>query len=132
MRPHKFNAKSIVVEGVKFPSIIQGECYRILNAAQQEPSQWLIVDCEVEFKLLPAQILPGGKKEREAVFTVDFVLNLKPSGRRILVEVKSDITRKAPDYILRRKMLYYFHKLTVIEIESLTQMRMLVNDLRCA
>lgn len=52
--------------------------------------------------------------EKKAVYTADFVYTDKD--RNLVVEdVKSDITRKEPDYVLRRKLMLRVHGIRIRE-----------------
>lgn len=52
--------------------------------------------------------------EKSAVYTADFVYT-DEHGKEIVEDVKSDITRKEADYVLRRKMMLYFHHIKIKE-----------------
>ena len=75
---------------------------------------------QVKYLLLPAQRetvmrkgvpKPGKVIEREVVYTADFVY--KENGQTVVEDVKGMKTR---DYILRRKMLLYFHGIRIREV----------------
>ena len=75
---------------------------------------------QVEFPLLPTQretimkngVLRQGKVlERGVVYTADFVY--MENGHKVVEDVKGVKTR---DYILRRKMMLYFHGIRIREV----------------
>lgn len=51
--------------------------------------------------------------EKAAVYTADFVY--KREGMLVVEDVKSDITRKEADYVLRRKMMLWRHGIRILE-----------------
>lgn len=52
--------------------------------------------------------------EKNAVYTADFVYT-DENGKEIVEDVKSDITRKEADYVLRRKLMLFIHKIKILE-----------------
>lgn len=52
--------------------------------------------------------------EQNAVYTADFVY-LDKAGNEIVEDVKSDITRKEADYVLRRKLMLHIHGIRILE-----------------
>lgn len=52
--------------------------------------------------------------EHNAVYTADFVYN-DESGNVVVEDVKSEITRKEKDYILRRKLMLHVHGIRIKE-----------------
>jgi len=51
--------------------------------------------------------------EKAAVYTADFVY--KRDGKEVVEDVKSDITRKEADYVLRRKLMLWVHDIRILE-----------------
>lgn len=51
--------------------------------------------------------------EKNAVYTADFVYY--ENGQLVVEDVKSDITRKEADYVLRRKLMLYRHGIKIKE-----------------
>lgn len=69
--------------------------------------------CQVKFELIPAQYEDGKCVERAANYYADFVYT---EGRQLVVEdVKSEITRKQKDYILKRKLMLWVHHIRIRE-----------------
>lgn len=52
--------------------------------------------------------------EQNAVYTADFVYK-DSNGNEIVEDVKSDITRKEADYVLRRKLMLHIHGIRIKE-----------------
>lgn len=51
--------------------------------------------------------------EQKAVYTADFVY--VRDGETVVEDVKSDITRKEADYVLRRKLMLHVHGIRILE-----------------
>lgn len=51
--------------------------------------------------------------EKKMVYTADFVYF--KNGQKVVEDVKSEYTRKEKDYIQRRKLMLYFHKIKILE-----------------
>lgn len=132
-RRQKFNARKVKLDGMKFDSVMQSECYlRLRDAAAEKPS-WITYECEPKFDLLPAQRLSSGATERPISYKADFAVFIKREGAaplRVVIECKSEATRKEADYVLRRKLLLYMQSIEVVEIMSVAQLEKLLEGLR--
>lgn len=83
---------------------------------------------QVKFEIIPKQtefvevISPVRKSvrkvekvlEQNAVYTADFTY--RENGQLVVVDVKSEITRKQADYVLRRKLMLYRNGIKITEI----------------
>ena len=69
------------------------------------------LDTQVRFELLPAQRIDGKVVERAVSYVADFVY--KQNGLRVVEDTKGYRTK---DYILKRKMMLYFHGIRIKEI----------------
>lgn len=83
---------------------------------------------QVPFVLIPAQneeveiLCANGKKtikkkllERKCSYVADFVYIDNQSGNQIVEDVKSKVTI-TPEYIIKRKLMLYIHKIIIKEI----------------
>lgn len=81
---------------------------------------------QVEYKLLPAQREPdtvgprGGIKkgkviEQKVSYFADFVYTDVKTGETVVEDTKSEFT-KTKDYILKRKMMLFFHGIRIKEV----------------
>ena len=61
------------------------------------------------FKLLPKQ-----DGERAVHYVADFKYNC--DGKVIVEDVKSDITRRLPQYVIKRKLMLYIHGIRITEV----------------
>lgn len=79
---------------------------------------------QVKYLLIPAQREPdqigkrGGKKkgkllEREVAYFADFVYKLTETGETVVEDTKG---MRTTDYILKRKMMLFFHGIKIKEI----------------
>lgn len=97
---NKFKAKKIKIDGMMFDS--KREYKRFLYLLELEKEQKIFhLDRQVKFELLPKQ-----KGERAITYLADFVY--LDNGVLVVEDVKSKITKKQTDYILKRKMIKYF------------------------
>lgn len=97
---NKFKAKKIKVDGMVFDS--KREYQRFLYLLELEKEQKIShLDRQVKFELLPKQ-----KGERAITYLADFVY--LDNGVLVVEDVKSKITKKQTDYIIKRKLIKYF------------------------
>lgn len=81
---------------------------------------------QVKFVLIPTQyetetyinskgIRKEKKKvvERECSYVADFVYVDKDSGERKVIDVKSDITEKNKEFVIKRKLMLWVHKIKI-------------------
>lgn len=68
---------------------------------------------QVAIELLPAQYIDGRCVERAVKYVADFTYTEK--GLPVVEDVKSEITRKNKDYIIKRKLLLYVHGIRLRE-----------------
>lgn len=65
---------------------------------------------QVKFELLPSQTKSDGKKERKIDYIADFCYT--ENGKYVVCDVKGFRTA---DYVIKRKMMLYFHKIEIRE-----------------
>lgn len=69
-----------------------------------------------KFVLIPSQLDNNGKViERQVAYYADFVYYR--DGKLVVEDVKSEYTRKLPEYIIKRKLMLYTQKIKVVEIK---------------
>jgi hypothetical protein len=118
----KYGAKKTVVNGIEFDSKKEAKRYTELHLLETAGA---ISDLQmqVKFVLIPAQREPdsvgpkGGIKkgkviEREVDYIADFVYK-NSSGETVVEDTKGFRTT---DYILKRKMMLFFHGIRIVEI----------------
>ena len=70
---------------------------------------------QVKYVLIPSQRDEAGKVvERECAYYADFVY--EQDGREVVVDVKSPITRKNHEYIIKRKLMLFRYGICVKEV----------------
>lgn len=111
-KPSKYLNKPTVVAGVKFDSKRELARYRQLTLMQHAG---LISDLQrqVRYELVPAQRRADGKREQGVAYVADFVYT--QAGMRVVEDLKSEITAKRPDYIIKRKLMLHVHGITLKE-----------------
>lgn len=121
---NKYHNSKTVVDGQSFDSVKEGRRYRELKL-MESAGQIHGLKRQVKFNLIPAQREPdsvgkrGGKIkgqviEREVNYYADFVYYDK-DGTQVVEDVKSDATR-TKEYIIKRKMMLFFHGIRVKEV----------------
>lgn len=122
---NKYRNNKITIEGNTFDS--QKEYFRYLDLlAMEKAGEIKDIRRQVEYKLLPAQREPdtvgprGGVKkgkviEQKVSYYADFVYTDIKTGETVVEDTKSEFT-KTKDYILKRKMMLYFHGIRIREV----------------
>lgn len=109
---NKYGAEPCQIDGMRFDSKAEGQRYLILKDMQRR-GDISGLECHVSFELIPAQVI-SGKKERPVRYVCDFRYTRK-DGLVVVEDVKSAPT-KTREFILKRKMMWFFHKIAVIEV----------------
>lgn len=108
----KYRSIKTKLDGKTFDSRKEARRYAELKL-QQKAGLIEELETQVTFELLPTQRKADGKAEKCVRYIADFVY-LK-NGRRIVEDVKSEITRKKPDYVIKRKLMLHVHKIELNE-----------------
>lgn len=119
----KYKNRKVNIDGVEFDSM--KEYWRFAELKQMQ-AEGKITDLQrqVKYILLPAQREPdtigkrGGVKkgkllEREVAYYADFVYRLADTGMLIVEDTKG---MRTTEYIIKRKMMLYFHKIRIKEL----------------
>lgn len=77
----------------------------------QKAGQISDLETQVKFELLPSQRIDGKVVERPVAYVADFVY--KADGKVVVEDTKGFRTA---DYIIKRKMMLYFHGIQIKEI----------------
>ena len=117
----KYGNKKTTVDGITFDSLKEAKRYKELSLMQQSG---MIQDLKMQVKyiLIPAQREPdtvgarggihkGKLIERECTYVADFVY--KENGQTVVEDTKGFRTK---DYLLKRKMLLFFHGIKIKEV----------------
>lgn len=122
--PHsrsKYGSKKITKDGITFDSLKEYRRFCELSLLEKA-GKVTDLQRQVKFVLIPAQYEPdtigarGGVKrgkliEREVSYVADFVYT--EDGKRVVEDTKGFKTK---DYIIKRKMMLYFHGIRINEI----------------
>lgn len=128
MRRNKYGNRKIIKDGQAFDSVKEARRYLELCLLEKAGE---ITDLrrQVEFPLLPTQReestevykrgenkgkpKPGKVIEKPVVYIADFVYKHTATGETVVEDTKGFKTK---EYILKRKMLLYFHKIKIREV----------------
>lgn len=109
----KYGAKKVTYDGKTFDSQKEAQRYAELRLLERgkviKDLKW-----QVMFQLLPAQKDKNGKLiERPVDYIADFTYTNCATGEQFVEDTKGMKTR---EYILKRKMMLYFHGIRIKEV----------------
>lgn len=114
----KYKNKKITVDGIAFDSKKEAKRYQELKALEQAGAI-LNLRLQVKYILIPAQygIVDGKRKclEREVTYIADFEY-YDSDGNKHVEDTKNPYLRKEPRYVMKRKMMFYFHGIRIEEV----------------
>lgn len=107
---NKYHAKKCEWNGEVFDSKKEMRRYKELKLLEKAG-----VICnlkrQVKYVLIPSQRIDGKVVERECSYKADFVY--EENGETVVEDVKGV---KTEGYIIKRKMMYYFHNIVIKEV----------------
>lgn len=106
----KYHSKKITVNGITYDSRKEANRHSELLLLQRA-GRISDLETQVKFELLPSQRIDGKVVERPVTYIADFVY--RQDGKKIVEDTKGFRTT---DYILKRKMLLYFHGIRIKEV----------------
>ena len=120
---NKYHNKKVTYNGMEFDSIKERDRYFELQVLQRA-GQIRNLRRQVAFELIPFQkvIVPvfgGGTRvqtEKAVKYIADFAYEDKSTGRTVVEDVKSPITRKQPEYVIKRKLLLERYHIAIKEV----------------
>lgn len=107
--------KKVVVDGIKFDSKKESRRYLVLKQMQKDGE---ISDLEVQprFRLVEGVKFSGDKRAKPAIrYTADFAYTDTKTGKRVVEDVKSPVTKEKPSYKMKRHMMLAIHGIEVLE-----------------
>ena len=111
----KYRNKKIEVDGIFFDS--KKEARRFKHLKQLEKDGFIKdLQMQVKYMLIPSQRIDGKVVEREITYIADFVYTDTLLGKVVVEDVKNPYLRKEPRYVMKRKMMLYFHGIKIREI----------------
>ena len=107
--------KKVIVDGIKFDSKKEARRYQQLLLMQRAGE---ISDLELQpkFKLIEGVKFSGDKRAKPDIrYFADFAYTDTKTGKRIVEDVKSPVTKEKPSYKMKRHMMLAIHEIEVFE-----------------
>lgn len=110
----------------KFDSKLEFDRFKYLHALEKE-KKISNLQMQVDFELIPSQVyekgevMPNGamaykkRKMRGTKYIADFTYEF--NGVTIVEDTKSNITKKKPEYRIKKKLMLYVHNILVKEVD---------------
>lgn len=111
----KYNARKVATPYGTFDS--KKEYARFLELKEmQDRGEIESLEVQPRFVLVPAQRDEHGRViEKKAQYTADFSY-IDSDGNFVVEDVKSEATRRDRDYVMRRKLMLWFHGIRIKEV----------------
>ena len=112
----KYGNKKIEINGVKFDSVKESKRYQGLQVMEVMGE---IYDLELQpkFELIKSVKFAGTDRAKPAIrYFADFAYTDTLTGKRIVEDVKSKITRESPVYRMKKHMMLAIHGIEILEI----------------
>ena len=106
----KYGNKKVEVNGILFDSKREARRYLDLKA-MEVAGQITNLQLQVKYTLIPRQKIDGVVIEREVAYVADFVY--EKNGKTVVEDAKG---HRTDTYILKRKMMLYFHGIRISEV----------------
>ena len=104
LKRSKYGNKKTVVGNIVFDSKKESERFLELNMLEKAG---VIKNLERQKRF---EVVPKTEGERAVYYVADFTYQDVASGKLICEDVKSEITKKNPAYIIKRKLFKYLYK----------------------
>ncbi len=123
---NKYLNRKTEIDGIVFDSRKEAKYYLVLRQLEKD-GKISNLRLQVPYEIIPAvyktEVVHLKTKDKEirkcvqkaAHYVADFVYDL-PSGKEIVVDVKSEITRKNAEYRLKKKMMLAFNGIEIQEV----------------
>ena len=108
----KYRSKKTVVDGITFDSRLEARRYAELKILEKA-GKIHDLQLQVKYTLIPSQRLNNKVVERPITYVADFVYVDSTTGETIVEDTKGIKTK---DYVLKRKMMLYFHHIRIREV----------------
>ncbi len=124
---NKYQNKKTEVNGIVFDSKKEAEYYLILMHRLRN-NEITNLRLQVPYELIPAVWVDEVKHlktkdktvrkctQRATYYVADFVYTDTDTNEEVVIDVKSAITRKNPEYRLKKKMMYAFKGINIKEV----------------
>ena len=107
----KYGNKKVEVNGIQFDSKREARRYLDLKAMEMA-GQIQNLQLQVRYELIPSQRIDGKVVERSCDYVADFTYYDK-DGWYVVEDTKG---MKTKDYIIKRKLMLYIHKIRIREV----------------
>ena len=123
----KYLNKKTEIDGIIFDSRKEANYYLYLKQKERE-GEISNLQLQVPFEVIPAvygeKVIHLKTKDKPvkyciqkaAHYVADFVYIETVTGKKVVVDVKSEITRKNPEYRLKKKMMLAFNGIEIEEV----------------
>ena len=123
----KYLNKKVVIDGMEFDSRKEGDYYLYLKQ-KEEVGEISLLRRQVPFEVIPAvwgervrHLKTKDKVEKVCLqkathYYADFVYVETATGKEVVIDVKSDYTRKLSDYRLKKKMMLAYNGINIVEV----------------
>jgi hypothetical protein len=105
----KYRNKPCEVDGIKFDSEKEAKRYSELKLLLK------IGEIGLLERQKPFLLIEANETERKCVYVADFVYWDTKTGKQVVEDVKSDMTRKLPVYIMKRKLMKSKYNIEITE-----------------
>lgn len=106
----KYHSRKITRDGMVFDSVKEYRRFCELSLLERAGAIRNLKR-QVKFELIPSQRVNGKVVERSCTYVADFVY--QQDGKIVVEDVKGVRTK---DYILKRKMMLFFHGIQIVEV----------------
>ena len=107
--------KKVIINGIKFDSKKEGRRYQDL-LIMQRANEISDLELQPKFELVKGVKFSGDKRAKPAVrYFADFAYTDNRTGKRIVEDVKSPVTKEKPYYKIKRHMMLAIHGIEVVE-----------------
>lgn len=114
---NKFYNRKAEYNGLKFDSVKEMERYKDL-VLMQKAGEIRDLKTQVKFELLP-KMRGKNRNEQGVYYKADFTyyrICKDGSDEYVVEDVKSDYTRKLPEYVIKRKLMLYRKGISIEEL----------------
>lgn len=125
----KYNATKVTIDGHTFDSKHEANRYLELKTLVRA-GEISDLRLQVEYELIPNQYITeerygkNGRRlkdkeillERKCCYVADFVYIDNRSGKTVVEDAKSEITRENKEYIIKRKLMLCVHGIKILEV----------------
>lgn len=106
---NKYNARKMETADGKFDSVAEWERWLLLKAMEKD-GEIKGLERQVPYVLIPSQKKDGKVLFREVKYIADFKYTVAKTGEVVVEDVKGMVL---PEFILKRKMMFYFYHIEV-------------------